>query len=1017
MANITIKSPYPSIWPSGNNLRFDINVDTSGYMFIDFDNTLECWYRFELEDLNRVPYLGGSGIYDWSGKGRHGKLLGTINPSGAFGSCLEHTNKNVGVTTAWGGNHYITFPENRGMTFAGWVKTVYTGSHQDIIAINNISVTAGSTGLRAYIHSGSSSCMVVLFGDKLNGPYSYITTSGFPVKNAWAHYAAVFEPTSPTTLKQYFNGVLVQTTTTPYTRPFTMWKEVRDSTYFYASGCTDELLVFSRALSANEIQALCGVVGDNLTTTISVNELDSYSYRIYHIDLNGKVTSSNPQKIIIDDPNSLPKSLLLYPANSSSIQDYNCKLRFLAESSTIGHTLSSGIITLAGPGYYKTAVVSLSGIRQEYVYKNQFPVWQSGINWNVSIFDNYGLSSSNSVSGVFSVNTQNTFYVSTSGNDSNSGTSSQPFATIQKFCNIAKAGDTCIIYSGDYRESITLNCSGTERQPITIKSAPNEIVTINGCDLITGWVAYSGNIYKTNFPAASGRGLDQIFCDGDGWTTYEARYPSCNTYLDYSLNLRDLNNSTLSSGNSYAMWIVASGLTQPSGHWIGSTIQTCFNPRYHAITGYVNNSYPINESSGLISAICDTASSATGYYNNFGSYGVSALIGSVNCINSSGQWAIDYNTKDLYLWTLQGDDPTNHIIEVKKRFIGLQINASYIYIDNIRLFGCNIKLEQNAHHCKLSNITNLYPSKNSILNNSTAGVGSQGIRDTGIILNGHHNILYNSTILYSYFNGVSLLGYNNTVDKCIIKYCNWMCTSSSNIHFGDMGVRRNVVKNCELGYNNREVLTWSDSIDCLISHNKFYGSCWNGWIWDAGQVYAIATDGHGVLEYNHFYDGIVAYPIYYDAGCRNYLTHHNLVEMFYQDKTYAWDTSILVNEPHYNMKFYHNTCLRDIYLDRYGAGDTSFGDEVKNNICQQLRTRVSSTDTPNSGICVESNNLEFQYSTALQRSGIFVDEANDDFRLKTGGVAVGSGIYLGYMLDMSGVILNNPPSIGCYEYI
>ncbi len=73
-----------------------------------------------------------------------------------------------------------------------------------------------------------------------------------------------------------------------------------------------------------------------------------------------------------------------------------------------------------------------------------------------------------------------TYYVATTGNDSNSGTSTSPWKTPQRCAKSpVKAGDTCIVRSGTYKTASTPNvtvyisgssAAGTSSQPITIKS-------------------------------------------------------------------------------------------------------------------------------------------------------------------------------------------------------------------------------------------------------------------------------------------------------------------------------------------------------------------------------------------------------------------------------------------------------------------------------------------------------------------------------------------------------------------
>lgn len=54
---------------------------------------------------------------------------------------------------------------------------------------------------------------------------------------------------------------------------------------------------------------------------------------------------------------------------------------------------------------------------------------------------------------------QTIYYVSAIGVDSNPGTSSAPFRTIQKAVNMAAAGDTMIVSAGTYPEYVNITKS------------------------------------------------------------------------------------------------------------------------------------------------------------------------------------------------------------------------------------------------------------------------------------------------------------------------------------------------------------------------------------------------------------------------------------------------------------------------------------------------------------------------------------------------------------------------------
>lgn len=83
------------------------------------------------------------------------------------------------------------------------------------------------------------------------------------------------------------------------------------------------------------------------------------------------------------------------------------------------------------------------------------------------------------VVGATSVSWATDFYVATRGNDSNTGSLSSPFQTVQRGISSVMAGDTLWISAGTYNEAITLYNSGTKAAPITVKNYHGGTVIIN----------------------------------------------------------------------------------------------------------------------------------------------------------------------------------------------------------------------------------------------------------------------------------------------------------------------------------------------------------------------------------------------------------------------------------------------------------------------------------------------------------------------------------------------------------
>jgi hypothetical protein len=87
-----------------------------------------------------------------------------------------------------------------------------------------------------------------------------------------------------------------------------------------------------------------------------------------------------------------------------------------------------------------------------------------------------------------------TYYVSPNGNDSNPGTESQPWKTIQKACDTLTAESTVYVKAGQYNEKITVNVSGTASGGyITIRNYESDKVVIDGTGVSGDNIIYIEN--------------------------------------------------------------------------------------------------------------------------------------------------------------------------------------------------------------------------------------------------------------------------------------------------------------------------------------------------------------------------------------------------------------------------------------------------------------------------------------------------------------------------------------------
>jgi hypothetical protein len=70
--------------------------------------------------------------------------------------------------------------------------------------------------------------------------------------------------------------------------------------------------------------------------------------------------------------------------------------------------------------------------------------------------------------------TGQTFYVSTTGSDTNPGTLTSPWRTIQKALSTLSSGQIALVRAGTYSQSLVMNRAGSATNPITVRNYPGE---------------------------------------------------------------------------------------------------------------------------------------------------------------------------------------------------------------------------------------------------------------------------------------------------------------------------------------------------------------------------------------------------------------------------------------------------------------------------------------------------------------------------------------------------------------
>ncbi len=411
------------------------------------------------------------------------------------------------------------------------------------------------------------------------------------------------------------------------------------------------------------------------------------------------------------------------------------------------------------------------------------------------------------------------YYVSNSGSDSNSGTSSATaWLSLSKVNSFAfRAGDQILFKRGDQWEgTITVNASGASGNPIVYGAyGSGDNPKIYGSEEITGWTLYSGNIYQANCTEA----ISQLFIDDNRMQS--ARYPNEGFMSVSSVSgTAEFTSSDLKSGIDD--FYKGAKLIIKTSEWRLDT-RDVVSSDGQSLTIDSGTSYGLKKSQAFF------------------------LTNKLSFLDKAGQWYYDDASNIIYLWTPSGDSPDNYEIKGSVYDDGFVIrNKDYITIKDLNMLHQN----ENGINSEGNNIT--------IENNFISGVETNGIRSRGL-----NCILIKNRIVEINHVGITHSGANSIVSD------NELLNTALFANLGVRGIQ---------GYS--QVITLSGDNN-IISYNRVVNAAYNGITW-TGQncnlsynyvenVCTYLSDGGGIYTYSHDVNelvssgSIVAYNIVYNC--------------------------------------------------------------------------------------------------------------------------------------------------------
>jgi hypothetical protein len=400
------------------------------------------------------------------------------------------------------------------------------------------------------------------------------------------------------------------------------------------------------------------------------------------------------------------------------------------------------------------------------------------------------------------------YHVSPSGKDNNTGSQDSPFLTIAQCAAVMKAGDTCVVHQGTYRETVVLPRSGANGRPIRFLAAQDEGVVIDGTEPVTGpWTLHQGSVYKTKVD----RLTSQVFVDGE--MAIEARWPN----ISFAERWRQSSWAKTGKGSRYGK-IVDANLASTQINWTGAIATLNVAHQFYSWTRRVKkhakgSDVLVYEKN--LPGITRYATATSPWEDD--RYFVT---GKLEALDSPGEWYLDRASKMLYLWSPDGKSPELHSVDIKVRDYGFTArNKHHIELRGFQFFGTTLANE-GGDHWLVDGVHLRYPTFTRELTESE--VPSRPVPTT--LIKGSDNVFRNSSLSYA-STGLEVIGSRNKVVSNRI----WDIAWHGSLRYPALKVSG----------SNAETFN-------VIRHNSIH---------DSGTVLLHFSGQPHIVEYNHIFRG------------------------------------------------------------------------------------------------------------------------------------------------------------------
>ncbi len=284
--SLTVNSPNNDSNWNTNDVVFNASATDSNNVSVFNDYGLVSWWR--MDDAN------SSTVFDYMGR-NNGSVEGDAVQvdNGKMGKGFEFDGAGDYVDC---GN--ITYGFSNGFTVLAWIKTPDLVETRSIVGIDD-----ASTERIIQFRIGNTGAFRLIRFDGANNILANFVTTKIIDDNSWHHVVATFDTSDGS--KLYVDGIVNATdsnTTANNDGGEKTFIGARDSTSIvdYFNGTIDDVMIFNRSLSAEEIQGLyANTSSQYLNTSVSILE-GTRDVTFYSQDIAGNIKANEVNSVTVD---------------------------------------------------------------------------------------------------------------------------------------------------------------------------------------------------------------------------------------------------------------------------------------------------------------------------------------------------------------------------------------------------------------------------------------------------------------------------------------------------------------------------------------------------------------------------------------------------------------------------------------------------------------------------------------------------------------------------------------------